>query len=264
MFVGSEGTLGIVSEITTALVPLPAKVATALAFFPSTEGAATAVARIIAAGIIPRTLEYMDAASIAAVRPRVELPIAADIAAALLIEVDGIADEDVFREIERIATECKSAGAAELQVANTERQRKELWSARRMLSPALKETYKFKVAEDAVVPRSKLPEMVAFFSNLGRQIGVDTAVFGHAGDGNLHLNFLFHKAEQRAAVDEGVKLLFEETVRMGGTITGEHGVGLTKKPYLPIEQSPELVRMQKAIKASLDPGRLLNPSKIFL
>lgn len=263
LFVGSEGTLGIITEITTALMPLPAKVATTLAFFKTTEGAAMAVARIIAAGIIPRTLEYMDAASIAAVRPRVELPIGPDVAAALLIEIDGPADDILLGEIERIAVECKAAGAAELQVANSERQRRDLWSARRMLSPALKETYRFKVAEDAVVPRSRLPDMVTFFSNLGKEIGVDTAVFGHAGDGNLHLNFLFHAAEQRAAVDEAVERLFRETIRLGGTITGEHGVGLTKKPYLPLEQAPELLSLQRTLKRALDPDLLLNPSKIF-
>ena len=132
-----------------------------------------------------------------------------------------------------------------------------------MLSPVLKESYRFKVAEDAVVPRSKLADMVAFFTGLGKSIGVETAVFGHAGDGNLHLNFLFNDPARESDVHLAVGRLFHETVRLGGSITGEHGVGLTKKSYLPIEQPPPLIALQKGIKAVLDPARLLNPSKIF-
>ncbi len=263
LMVGSEGTLGIVTEITTALLPLPTHVLTALAFFGSTEEAAAAVSAIIAAGIIPRTLEYIDAASVAAVRPRAEVPIPESAAAALIIEVDGTREEDLLRDVEAITAECEKLGVQAIHVAQTERQRRELWSARRMLSPALKETYRFKIAEDAVVPRSRLPEMVAFFGALGKEIGVDTAAFGHAGDGNLHLNFLFNQAEQREAVEEAVERLFRETVRMGGTITGEHGIGLAKKPYLGLEQSEALIAMQKALKRSLDPLGLLNPGKVF-
>ena len=263
LLVGSEGTLGIVTEITTRLVPLPPRVATALAFFASTEDAAQAVVRIIGAGIVPRTLEYIDAASVAAVRPRAEIPIPPAAAAALLIEVDGAREEELLTDMARIDAECRAAGAGDVQVAAGERQRNQLWSARRMLSPALKETYKFKVAEDAVVPRTQLPALVRFFAALGKEIGVDTATFGHAGDGNLHLNFLFNRAEQRADVDAAVEKLFRETVRLGGTITGEHGVGLTKKAYLGLEQGPALRAMQKALKAALDPAGLLNPSKIF-
>jgi glycolate oxidase len=263
LFVGSEGTLGVVTEITTSLVALPPAIATALAFFPSTELAAAAVGRVLGAGIVPRTLEYLDAASVAAVRPRVEVPIPPEVAAVLLIEVDGAQEDDLLREMEAVETACRAAGASEVRIASTERQRRELWSARRMLSPALKETYPFKVAEDAVVPRSQLPQLVAYFSGLGRAYGVETAVFGHAGDGNLHLNFLFHREEQRPAVDEAVVKLFEETVRLGGSITGEHGVGLSKRPYLPIEQQPELLTLQKSLKSALDPSKLLNPSKIF-
>lgn len=263
LMVGSEGTLGIVTEITTSLVPLPRHVLTALAFFPGTEQAAAAVARIIAAGIVPRTLEYIDAASVAAVRPRAEVPIPEAAAAALIIELDGAREADLLQEMEVITAECETLDVTEVRIAQTERQRRALWSARRMLSPALKETYRFKVAEDAVVPRSRLPEMVAFFGALGKDLGVDTAAFGHAGDGNLHLNFLFNHAEQRDAVEAGVERLFAETVRLGGTITGEHGVGLTKRPYLGLEQAPNLIAMQKALKQALDPLGLLNPSKIF-
>lgn len=263
LMVGSEGTLAVVTAITTGLLPLPAVVTTALFFFGAVDDAAQAVVRIIAAGIVPRTLEFMDAASIAAVRPRVEVPIPPAVAAALIVEVDGDDADRLLGEIERVAEACRAAGAVDSRIAATERQRRDLWSARRMLSPALKETYPFKVAEDAVVPRSQLPAIVAYFTALGREHGVDTAVFGHAGDGNLHLNFLFHRAEQRAAVDAAVDKLFRETVRLGGTITGEHGVGLTKKPYLPLEQAPGLLALQKALKAAVDPRNLLNPSKIF-
>ncbi len=263
LMVGSEGTLGIVTEITTGLLPLPPFVATALAFFPATEHAAAAVSRIIAAGIVPRTLEYIDAASVAAVRPRAEVPIPPDAAAALIVEVDGPREADLLAEMERVTAECMALDASDVRIANTERQRRELWSARRMLSPALKETYRFKIAEDAVVPRSRLPEMVAFFGALGKEIGVETAAFGHAGDGNLHLNFLFNQEDQREAVEHAVERLFSETVRLGGTITGEHGVGLTKKPYLALEQSEALLAAQRAVKRALDPDGLLNPSKML-
>jgi glycolate oxidase len=263
LLVGSEGTLGIITEITTSLLPLPRHILTALAFFGSTDAAAKAVSQIIALGIVPRVLEYIDAASVAAVRPRAEIPVPEEAAAALIIEVDGMQEDELLVEADRVMEACKKLGANDVLVAQTERQRRRLWSARRMLSPALKERYRFKIAEDAVVPRSRLPEMVAFFEALGREIGVDTAVFGHAGDGNLHLNFLFDDPGARDAVETGVRRVFEKAVALGGTITGEHGVGLTKRPFLPIEQAPGLLTLQKSLKKSFDPLGLLNPSKIF-
>lgn len=260
---GSEGTLAVVTEITLQLIPLPVAVETALAFFASTAEAAATVARLLAAGITPRTLEYMDATSLAAVRPKAEVPVPETVAAALLIEIDGPASADLQSELQRIAEVCTQGGAVDVRVAQGERQRRVLWSARRLLSPALKEAYRFKVAEDAVVPRSRLPDIVAFFSDLGRRIGVSTAAFGHAGDGNLHLNFLFDHPEQRSDVDGAVAELFRAVVKAGGTISGEHGIGLTKKNFLPIEQSASVLALQKAIKRTFDPKGLLNPSKLF-
>jgi glycolate oxidase len=262
LFVGSEGTLGVATEITVQLIPLPKKVQTALVIFPSVHHAAKAVSAVLAAGILPRTLELLDDVSIRAVDGRgFRFPDGAG--AALLIEVDGNNEEGLLLELSAAGEICQREGAVETMFAQSEEQRQTLWAARRVLSTALRALKPLKISEDIAVPRSCIPEIIEKLKTLGQQLGLTIATYGHAGDGNLHANILFDSPADRPKVDEAVKTMLEMTVAMGGTITGEHGVGYAKRDFLALEQSPGLIALQKRLKVLFDPAELLNPGKIF-
>jgi glycolate oxidase len=264
LLVGSEGTLAIVTEVTLKLLANPRRVETALLVFSDMHAAARAVTEIVRAGLTPRTLEFIDHVAIAHVRPKVpELPIPAEAGAVLLVEMDGATDA-VIDDIARIDACAVAAGASSTVVAEGEAQRATLWRARRMVSPCLAEANRFKVAEDAAVPRSRVADLVAAFHRIADAAGLRACAFGHAGDGNLHLNFLFDDEAQKPLVDGAVDELFRTVIEMRGTITGEHGVGLTKRRFLPWEQSARVIELQKALKRTLDPRGILNPGKIFL
>lgn len=262
LFVGSEGTLGIVTEITLQLIPLPREVVTALVTFETLDGAARAVNAVLAAGILPRTLELMDEMSVRAVDGK-GFHFPAGTRAAVILEVDGGAAEPLLEEMGKAAEICEGFGVRETLVAQNEAQRRDLWAARRQVSTALRTIKPLKVSEDIAVPRSKIPEMIERTHALGRQHEVLVATYGHAGDGNLHANFLYQTAEERRRVDAAVHQMLRECIALGGTITGEHGVGLAKKEFLALEQAPELIALQKRLKQLFDPQGLLNPGKMF-
>ncbi len=263
LFVGSEGTLGIVTEVTLKLLPRPRHVATALVAFPSVEAAARAVSRVLAQGVLPRCLELLDDVSLAAAARTSPLPLPAGAGAALLVETDGNDEDQVFAEIVRVAEAVKGDAAGEVIVAQNEAQRREIWETRKFLSVNLKKLHPMKLSEDVAVPRSRIPEMIARAKEIGRTRGLAVATYGHAGDGNLHCNVLFDRAEERPAVDEAVADVLRAAVALGGTITGEHGVGLAKRDFLEYEQGPEVVALQRRLKALFDPLGILNPGKIF-
>jgi len=262
LLVGSEGTLGVFTEATLRLVPKPPEVATILALFSGVHACGEAVSAIVAAGLVPRCLELMDKGTLEAVRasgvavdPRAQ--------AMLLIEMDG---EGVSLEpqIERLGDVVSgSAGLVDLLVAQDAAQRGRLWEARRALSPATRKLAKYKLSEDVVVPRSRVPELLVRVDAIGVATGVRHLTYCHAGDGNLHVNFLWNEISERPAVDRAIEMLMRATVEMRGTLSGEHGIGLTKAAYLPIEQSPELIEVQRDLKRVFDPKDLLNPGKIF-
>jgi glycolate oxidase len=263
LFVGSEGTLGIVTEITLQLIPLPRAVVTALITFETLKGAAQAVSAVLAAGILPRTLELMDEMSVKAVDGKAfRFPVGTR--AAVILEVDGDSQEPLFEEMARAAEICERFGVKETMVAQNEAQRRDLWAARRQVSTALREIKPNKVSDDIAVPRSKIPEMIERIHQLGRDHDVLVATYGHAGDGNLHANFLYLTPEERLRVDAAVHTMLRECIALGGTITGEHGIGLAKKQFLPLEQSQPLLDLQKRLKDLFDPLGILNPGKIFL
>ena len=263
LLVGSEGTLGIVTEITLKLLPRPRHVATALVVFPSVEAAATAVARVLAQGILPRCLELLDDVSLEAAARGSPFRFPPGAGAALLVETDGNDEEAVFAELARVAELVQGEASGEVIVAQNEAQRRDVWETRKWLSVNLKKVHPLKLSEDVVVPRSRIPDLVRAAKGIGARLGLAVATYGHAGDGNLHCNVLFDREDERPRVDEAVAAILREAVALGGTITGEHGVGLAKRAFLTLEQGPEVVALEQRIKAVFDPLGILNPGKIF-
>jgi glycolate oxidase len=260
LLVGSEGTLAVFTEATLRLVPKPPAVSTALALFSDVRAAAQAVSAIVAAGIVPRCLEMLDAATLDAVRAA-GVAVDARAGAMLLVEVDGEGAEATLLRVGDAAA--SSPGCVDVVVAQDGVQRDRLWAARRMLSKATRRLARHKLSEDVVVPRSRVADLLARTDAIGAKTGVRHLAYGHAGDGNLHVNFLWNDDAERPAVDRAIELLMRATVDLGGTLSGEHGIGVSKLPYLHLEQSPELIELQQSIKRAFDPKGLLNPGKIF-
>jgi glycolate oxidase len=264
LLVGSEGTLGVITSITLKLLPQPLHVQTALAVFPSSTHAVAAVSAVLAAGILPRTLEYLDRDSINAVRvmnPPYRFP--QDAGAALLVETDGESETGTLEALTRALDVCMQNGAVDALLATDAKQRRDIWQSRRLLSEATRKIKKRKVSEDIVVPRSKIPEMVARTGALGEKHALATCSFGHAGDGNLHTQILFDDLSEMPRVEALLDDLFATVLELGGTITGEHGVGLAKKKYLPMELSEDVLKLSARIKHAFDPAGILNPGKFL-
>ena len=262
LLVGSEGTLAVFTEITLRLVAQPPHVATALALFTDLHSCASAVMAIVEAGLVPRCLELLDAATLDAVRAN-KVAIDPRARAMLLIEVDG-EEAAADAALERLGELLSGRdGILDVVVAQDAAQRARLWEARRQLSPATRKLAKYKLSEDVVVPRSKIVELLADVDRIGERTGVRHLSYGHAGDGNFHVNFLWNDDSERDAVNAAIEALMRTTVALGGTLSGEHGIGVAKAAYLPIEQSPDLIAVQRDLKRVFDPKELLNPGKIF-
>jgi glycolate oxidase len=260
LLVGSEGTLGVFTEATLRLMPRPPALATALALFTDVRAAADTVSAIVAAGIVPRCLELLDAATLGAVRAAgVSVDLRAG--AMLLVEVDGAGADEVLARLGEVAV--SRDGCIDVVVAQDAGQRDRLWAARRMLSKATRKLAKRKLSEDIVVPRTRIVDLLARADAIGEETGVRHLAYGHAGDGNLHVNFLWDDDAERPAVDRAIGMLMQATVDLGGTLSGEHGIGISKAPYLRLEQSEDLIALQRDIKRAFDPKELLNPGKIF-
>ena len=262
LLVGSEGTLAVFTEITLRLVTKPPEVATVLALFDDVIACAGAVASIVLAGLVPRCLELLDRATLDAVRAQ-QVAIDRRANAMLLIEIDGenAVIETSLAKLGDLLT--SRPGVVDVVVAQDASQRARLWEARRALSPATRKLAKYKLSEDIVVPRSRIVDLLARVDRIGEETGVRHLTYGHAGDGNLHVNFLWNDDSEREAVDRAISGLMHATIDLGGTLSGEHGIGVSKAAYLPIEQSPELIALQRDIKRAFDPKELLNPGKIF-
>lgn len=259
LFVGSEGTLGVFSEIALKLLPNPPQIATLLAVYSDVAAATRGVIAVCGAGILPRCAELLDDRTLSAIRDQ-NLPIRADAGAIVLYELDGAHLE---HEVERLG-EILSRDALEVQVAHDPAQREALWAARRVLSHATRKLTRFKLSEDIVVPRSAMPELLDRVAEHARANQVRHLTYGHAGDGNLHVNFLWDdEVAERAAIDAALDHLMRATIALGGTLSGEHGIGVTKREYLGYEQSEPLIAVQQDVKRVFDPRGLLNPGKIF-
>ncbi|MFH1102387.1 MAG: FAD-linked oxidase C-terminal domain-containing protein [Pseudomonadota bacterium] len=264
LLVGSEGTLGIITRITLRLLPRPESVMTMSVVFPKMEAAAKSVSEIIGRGLIPRTLEFMDNASIRCVEAHLNMGLPVDAGALLLIETDGKIS-DVKETMEEIGHLCLAFGAKHLRVAGNPKEAQSLWKARKAISPALFQYAPHKINEDIVVPRSKIPKIIEKIEALREKTGLFMASFGHAGDGNIHFNIMLNKKDPKAlkSAEAAVEEIFEDTLRLGGTISGEHGVGITKARYLSKEIGPAEISLMKRIKNAFDPNGILNPGKIF-
>jgi glycolate oxidase len=263
LLVGSEGTLGVFTEVTLRLTARPGAISTALALFTDVRAAAHAVTAIVSAGVVPRCLEMLDRATLGAVRAA-GVAIDPRAGAMLLVEVDGEDEDETLRRIGRVgevATAC--AGSIDVVVAQDASQRDRLWAARRMMSKATRKLARHKLSEDIVVPRSRIADLLARTDDIGEKTHVRHLAYGHAGDGNLHVNFHWDDDDERPAVNRAIEMLMRTTVELGGTLSGEHGIGVSKAPYLHLEQSEELIALQRDIKRAFDPKELLNPGKIF-
>ena len=265
LFASSEGTLGLITEALLRLVARPLHVKTALAEFDSLANASLTVNAILSAGIVPATLELVDQTAIVCIEEAMHLGLATDVEAVLIIETDGSDESTVVREIEAVGRICRKSGARTVKVANTEEERNGLWKARRSVGASLARKAPNKLGEDITVPRSAIPDVVERLREISSRHGLPIAIFGHAGDGNLHPNILFDKRnpEQWAKVRLMMGEVFEAALSVGGTLSGEHGVGVLKRPYFEKALGPVSVDVQRRIKQSLDPLNILNPGKMF-
>jgi len=263
LFVGSEGTLGVITEITVKLIPAPRFRRTMLATYQTIEDAGNTVAGIIRAQVIPATLEILDRKTIETVEAFAHVGLPTDAEALLLIEVDGMAEAVVQREAEDvIATVAANHGV--LRLAKSDAERDQLWAARRAALPALASLNNTVVLEDATVPRSRITEMLVACQDIGRKYNLVLGTFGHAGDGNLHPTILADKnnADEMERVHKAVAEIFDAALRFGGTLSGEHGIGIAKMRFLGNEIGESGLNLMRSIKDALDPTHLFNPGKL--
>lgn len=264
LFVGSEGTLGVVTEATMKLIPIPETKKVMLALYQDIEAAARTVSKIIANKIIPATMEFLDQPTLKVVEEFAQIGLPTNVKAVLLIEQDG-APEVVEKDIEKMADICKQEQAVSVQIAKSQEEAEALTTARRSALSALARLKPTTILEDATVPRSEIAKMVNGINLIAEKYKLDICTFGHAGDGNLHPTCPTdaRNHEEMERVEEAFAEIFALAIELGGTITGEHGVGVMKAPYLEWKLGKEGITAMKAIKDSFDPNNIMNPGKVF-
>lgn len=265
LFVGSEGMLGVVTEITLRIIPKPVSRGMLAAVFPDFESAARTVQAILQAGHLPSALEISDAFTLAAARKKMGAAVFPEGDGHLIVEIDGrpMAVQSELIELQALIKKC---GAGEIRVARDEVECEAIWQLRREFSYALRDTKLTKLNEDIVVPRGKLVELVKFARKLEKESGIPIACFGHAGDGNIHTNLMvedYMKPSVRKRAERALDSLFQWVLEQGGAITGEHGVGLAKKPWIKNALGETSFDLHRQIKKTLDPNGILNPGKFL-
>jgi glycolate oxidase len=265
LLVGSEGTLAIITKVTLRLIPRPPVRATLSTSFKHVRHAVDAVTGLIGRRVVPAAIELLDGESLRAIEAylgRAVVPAGAS--AMVIVECDGT-QAAVDEESRLVEAACRDAGAMEVRRSASEAEREELWSARRQLSLALRATGLLKINHDVVVPRGRIPQLLDTVTDLARTYQLRVASFGHAGDGNIHVNLMVNKddVDELKRAREAERRLFERVVALEGSISGEHGIGFAKAPYLSIELSAEEIALMKRVKAAFDPAGILNPGKIF-
>ena len=268
LLIGSEGTLGIITKIVFRLIPMPKHNLLMLVPFFSAQKACEAVSAIFRAGFTPSALEFMERDAIdwvCAFVPEISIEVKPETQAHLLIEVDGNHLETLYTECEQISEVLNAYGADEVLFADTEDQKATLWKMRRRVAEAVKSNSVYK-EEDTVVPRFELPNLLAGVKEIGSKYGFQSVCYGHAGDGNLHVNIIKGELTDEVwnkTIKQGIREIFELTVKLGGTISGEHGIGLVQKEYMDIAFNPIQLEVMKGIKRLFDPKGIMNPGKIF-
>lgn len=260
---GSEGTLAVMTELTLRLVPAPDSTGTGIAYFPDLADAARAVSRVLSSGILPVTLEFLDQVCIAAVEDYARIGLDAEAGALLIFGQDG-EQQAIGRDLERIAKACETERASSVQIARSSTEATALLTARRAVLPALSRLQPLTILEDATVPRSRIAEMVQHIQKVAARHGLQIGTFGHAGDGNLHPTAVLDPDDEdalrraHAAFDE----IFAKAIELDGSITGEHGVGIVKLPFLERQLGADHLALLRRIKAAFDPHDILNPGKL--
>ncbi len=266
LFVGSEGTLGIITNIKLKLIPQPAEIGTIIAFFKDPRSACDAITCILTSGIRPRCAEFLDAFSLYCIQDTLPPTVRKNAKAMLIIEVDGSEPQSIQFESQMIKSCCESQDSILCNIAKTDREAGAMWKARRALSPSLKKLGPpHKISEDICIPRKHLADMVENVHKLGEKYQLIALVFGHAGDGNLHVNMLLDKnnPKQLSRVHLLIEELMDITLKLGGTISGEHGIGITKKDFIGKELNNTSISLMKHIKDIFDPTGIMNPGKVF-
>lgn len=265
LFTGSEGTLGTITEITLRLIPKPKFSRTAMATFARIDDAARTVTAIMASGLVPTSIELLDNLTMRCVEEFCApgLPLEAD--AILLFSVDGNHEAALDADLSAIEAIARAGGAGEIRLARSQTESDILWAARRAVSPALLRKRPHKLGEDISVPRSAIPAMIERIREIAQRRALLIPVFGHAGDGNLHPNILCDRSDaaELARVREAAREIFEAAVSLGGTLSGEHGIGLLKKQFMEMDLGSEALGVMRAIKSALDPLGIMNPGKVF-
>lgn len=267
LFIGSEGTLGIVTKIVTKLIPAPTQSALMLASFGSNEDGCAAVSAIFRAGIVPSALEFMERRGVEWViaHNNIAFDLRDDVNAFLLIEVDGNNMDTIFGDCDKINAVLEEFGCKDVLFADTAAQKEELWRMRRIMGESVKSNSVYK-EEDTVVPRAALPQLIKGIKDVGGRYGFESVCYGHAGDGNLHVNIIkggMSDEDWNTKLKNGIREIFELTVALGGTISGEHGIGLVQKEFMPVKYSEVHLGLMRGIKAVFDPNGIMNPGKIF-
>jgi len=262
LIVGSEGTLGVITKLILKLIPHPPAITTMVALFPRLTAAMEGVTNILVRGHIPCAMEYLDRRCLDLVGDLLPYGEREETGVFLLVETDG-APDIIGREIEEIGKICLEFGARNVIMAPDSIKRSRMWEIRREVSLRIEEHFPVDIHEDVVVPIGTIAEFVACFPEFERDFDMKIFSFGHAGDGNIHLNITAESEKKRQKVEEGIRLILRKVIAMGGTISGEHGIGIAKKTFLPMELSAESIRLQKEIKGIFDPLSILNPGKIF-
>ena len=262
LLVGSEGTLGVITQLILKLLPHPGALTTSVAFFPRLTAAMKAVSAVLGKGHVPCAMEFLDRSCLDLVGDLLPIGHAEAAGALLLIEIDGPA-RTLEREMEEIGKICLACDAQDVLMAPDSRKRAKMWEIRRQVSLRIEESWPVYIPEDVVVPIGSIADFVTVVPAFEREYGIKIYCFGHAGDGNIHLNITAGAGADMNRVEEGVRAILEKVLSMKGTLSGEHGIGVAKKRFLPLEISPENLRLQMGIKRLFDPNMVLNPGKIF-
>lgn len=267
LMIGSEGTLGIVTKIVTKLIPKPQQSVVMLGSFTENEKACAAVSAIFRAGITPSALEFMERKGVEWVirYDDIKFDLKDDVNAFLMIEFDGDDLDQIFKDCEKVNMVLEEFGCIDVLFADTAQQKEELWRMRRTMAESVKSNSVYK-EEDTVVPRAALPKLINGIKEIGSRYGFESVCYGHAGDGNLHVNIIkagMSDADWKDKLKDGIIEIFQLTTDLGGTISGEHGIGLVQKEFMPIKYSETSLNLMRGIKQVFDPSGIMNPGKIF-